>query len=84
MSDEIACPTCNGAEWRAVEQFTALTPCRLVRGREGNVEIEFDARAEHSREAATSITTAYICANEECGHVLDSKELRELVGARDD
>lgn len=81
MTDEIPCPTCGSFEWKAIEQFTSLTPCSLRRDRDGNPEIEFDARAEHTREAATSVTTGYICANEECGHTLSPEELRSLVGA---
>jgi hypothetical protein len=82
MNSEIPCPTCGSLDWKAVEQFTSLTPCRLTSGDGGNPEIEFDARAEHTREAATSVTTAYICANEECGHTVQPEELRTLVGGR--
>lgn len=76
MSNEILCPKCNGPEWKAVEQFTALTGCRLNLDDQGNVEIEFDPMAELAREAATSVTTAYICAT--CEHMVTPDGLSDL------
>ena len=73
----IHCPQCRGIEWKAVEQFTSLTPCTLIR--EGDeVQVEFDMRAEMSREASTSVTTMYLCANEDCGYALDPLNLNKV------
>lgn len=75
----IHCPKCKGAEWNAVEQFTSLTPCTLIR-EQGDVQVEFDSRAEMNREAATSVTTAYLCATEECGYTLSPTDLNTAGG----
>lgn len=74
MDGEIECPQCRGVAWNAIESFTALTPCTLTR-EEGQVQVEFDMRAELARDAATSVTLAYTCANEECGYTIDASSL---------
>jgi hypothetical protein len=75
MNKPIICPNCSNKEWRAVEQFTALTPCILVREETGEVSIEFDMRAELARDAATSVVLAYTCANEDCGYTVEASLL---------
>jgi hypothetical protein len=75
MNGEIKCPDCRSVEWKAVEQFTALTPCTLTR-EDGEVQVEFDMRSELARDAASSVTLAYTCANEECGHTINAADLR--------
>lgn len=75
MNGEIKCPKCGGAEWNAIEQFMALTPCTIMRD-ESEVVVEFDMRSELTRDAATSITLAYTCANEECGHTINAADLK--------
>lgn len=77
MSD-IKCPQCGKVEWKAVEQFSALTPCTLVKGEDGMIEQSFDMRAEMARDAATSVTTMYLCANEECGFAVEPTGLNKL------
>jgi hypothetical protein len=75
----ITCPKCGNAEWNAVEQFTSLTPCTLIR-EDGEVQVEFDSRAEMNREAATSVTTAYLCATTECGGMITPDQLNNQGG----
>jgi hypothetical protein len=79
MDDNIACPQCGAKDWKAVEQFTALTPCVLIRESDGSIGIEFDMRAELARDAATSVVLAYTCANEECGHTVQADALAKEV-----
>lgn len=76
---EIRCPNCGSVEWNAVEQFSALTPVRLVKTDDGSVEQEFDARAELAREAATSVTTLYLCG-EQCGYSVEPLAITKLGG----
>ena len=77
-SNVVACPKCGSTEWQAVEQISSLTPCVLVAA-SGDIEVVFDARAELSREAATSVITNYLCANEECAMVLYPAGLKGLL-----
>ena len=79
MTNEIQCPTCGGVEWKAVEQFTSLTPCRLEKN-DSQVEVIFDSRAEFQREASTSVTTMYLCAQEDCGFSVEPARLNTLGG----
>lgn len=80
MADEIQCPNCGGIDWKAVEQFTSLTPCRLERSADGQVETVMDVQAEFQREASTSVITRYICSGEECGHALEPLDVQKLGG----
>jgi hypothetical protein len=74
---DLFCPNCGSSDWKAIEQFTALTPCRLMKGPEG-IEIDYDMRAELAREAATSVTTHYICGTDECGFQVEAHRIGEL------
>jgi len=80
MVTEIQCPTCGSVEWKAIEQFTSLTPCRIGRDEDGEVITDFDMRAEFQRDASTSVTTGYICAEETCGYMVEPHELHKLGG----
>lgn len=77
---EIQCPNCGSVEWKAVEQFTALTPVRLSRTKDGSIEVEFDQRTELTREAETSVAILYICGEENCGHTVKPTDLGQLGG----
>jgi hypothetical protein len=72
----ILCPKCGADNWKAVEQFTAMTPCQLVREETGEVQIEFDMRAELARDAATSIIMAYACDQAGCGYTVSAVDLQ--------
>jgi hypothetical protein len=80
--EPVPCPKCSSVEWKAVEQFTSLTPCTLIK-EDGQVQVEFDSRAEMSREAATSVTTMYLCGTEECGYSFEPTKLDEMGGSND-
>lgn len=73
----ITCPQCGETDWKAIEQFTSLTPCTLARDEDGSVQIEFDMRAELARDAATSVVLAYTCAADECGYTVDAAQLQQ-------
>lgn len=74
--NELQCPTCGSVEFRAIEQYTSMTPCRLI-AEDGSVEIEFSAAAEMVRDAATSVTILYACAKE-CGFTVEPANLNTL------
>lgn len=79
---ELRCPECGSVIWKAVEQFTALVPCTINETDDGTEpEIEFDSMSELGREAATSITTHYICGDG-CGYQVESQRVGELQGGR--
>lgn len=80
MDPEFHCPQCAGTQWLAVEQFSSLTPC-TIEFHDGEMEVCFDVRAEHVREAATSVTLAYTCATQECGFTIPASELTSKGGA---
>jgi hypothetical protein len=80
--EPVPCPKCSSVEWKAVEQFTSLTPCGIFM-ESGEVVVEFDMRAEMNREASTSVTTAYICGNGECGYSFEPTKLDEMGGSND-
>jgi hypothetical protein len=73
---EIVCPKCHESNWLAIESFTAQTPCSLVREETGEVQIEFDMRAELARDAATSVILAYACSTPDCGYTVSAGELQ--------
>ena len=73
----ITCPKCGNSDWKAIEQFTAYTPCTLTRDEDGSVQIEFDMRAELAREAATSVVLAYACAAEDCEYTVGAAQLQQ-------
>jgi hypothetical protein len=72
----ILCPKCGSDNWKAIEQFTAFTPCQLVRETTGEVQIEFDMRAELARNAATSIILSYACDQAGCGYTISATDLQ--------
>lgn len=72
----IKCPKCGNGEWMAIESFTSQTPCSLVREKTGEIEIQFDMRAELAREAATSVILAYACATPDCGYTINAMDLK--------
>lgn len=74
----IICPECGSVEWQAIEVVHSMTPCRLALA-DGDVEVAFDSRAEMSREAATSVITHYLCANEECAFIVYPAGLNDLI-----
>jgi hypothetical protein len=79
---EIQCPNCGSVNWNAVETFQSLTPCRLIKTDSG-VETEYNIRAEHVRDASTSVVTVYICGQDECGFTVEPLNLDELGGQHD-
>lgn len=73
----IGCPKCGSMEWMALEQFSAQTPCSLALTEDGQIETIFDMRAEMARNAATSVTTAFMCAS--CDNVVPADVLDSLL-----
>jgi len=78
----IPCPKCRSDDWNAIEVFSCITPCTLSSEDGETVEVEFDPRAEMARDAATSVTTGYVCAREGCGHTIQPEDLNSLAGQR--
>ena len=74
----VPCPACGSHEWKAIEVIHTVTPCTLVRS-EAGIDIEFDGRAEFTREASTSAVLNYMCADEDCAYVVDPADLGKLV-----
>jgi succinate dehydrogenase/fumarate reductase-like Fe-S protein len=77
---EIACPNCGSTRWNAIEQIASMSPCSLIRDEDGTVEIEPLPQSEFVRDAATSVTVAYTCGNEDCGHTVAPEDLPGLGG----
>jgi hypothetical protein len=75
----LTCPQCGSAQWQAIEVMHSVTPCTLISTPDGEVEINFDARAELSREASTSAVMHYMCADEDCAYHVQPTQLSRLT-----
>jgi hypothetical protein len=55
-----------------------MTPTILHKNPDGHIEFEQTGACEFVRDLATSVTVAYICANEDCGFAVAPENLGEL------
>ena len=75
----LICPQCGSPDWQAVEVISSVTACSLVSVPGGEIEVVFDARAELSRTASTSVVTHYLCADEDCAYHVNPAQLSRLM-----